>query len=160
MSSARALATSGHRRGSTALQVGGCSVLSVPSSCFLHIYKVPTISLTLHFQMPHMKTSIPEFVDPRVMRTCCCMSCFSNVRSLLRGLSRRACFSPAGCERTGPVCAKDREGPKWLCLQQTNGFSQQGMHASSCSSIIYRIAFSKCASSGLTRAAVLETALV
>lgn len=86
VSSARALATSGHRRGSTALQAGQCYFF-----CSSHHYTGLSVCrllgtlLTRLSQMPHMNSSIPEFVDPRVRCTrvlCACSRCYGPLNSL------------------------------------------------------------------------------
>ncbi len=76
VSSARASATTGHRRGSTALQVGQGVVLCQPVValvCLLCLrVRFVSFELTGTPQMPHMKHSIPEFIDPKVRHFCCC----------------------------------------------------------------------------------------
>ncbi len=66
VSSARALATSGHRRGSTALLVGDVAFIVDLRACSL-MPIVFAFGLTEFSQMPHMKTSLPEIIDPKVI---------------------------------------------------------------------------------------------
>jgi hypothetical protein len=116
VSSARALATSGHRRGSTALMVGDVACIVGLRARMLMLIAF-AFGLTEFSQLPHMKTSLPEIIDPKVI-----------VISAL-------CFMPtfsAGRQRTSTVRAKDREGPQWLCLQQADGFDEQGLFGCGC----------------------------
>jgi hypothetical protein len=66
VSSARALATSGHRRGSTALLVGDVACIVGLRARLLMLIAF-AFGLTESSQLPHMKTSLPEIIDPKVI---------------------------------------------------------------------------------------------
>jgi hypothetical protein len=137
VSSARALATSGHRRGSTALLVRDVAFI-VDRRARLLMLIVFAFGLTDFSQLPHMKTSLPETIDPKVIVFCDFCSLW---------LLFTPTFS-AGRQRTSAVRAKDREGPQWLCLQQADGFGEQGLFGSSCWPSCCEMHLTRCGSIG------------